>query len=58
MMAGFRIMVVTSDKTGGIDLDDLKKKVDACAEHIGAIMVTYPSTFGVFDENIIKYGLT
>src|SRR5919197_5901823 len=53
VMAGMRVAVVkTYGDQGEIDLDDLKAKVDEHADNLAAIMVTYPSTHGVFEEHI------
>jgi glycine dehydrogenase len=53
VMAGMRVVVVrTSGDQGEIDLDDLKAKIAQHAEELAAIMVTYPSTHGVFEEHI------
>jgi glycine dehydrogenase len=53
VMAGMRVVVVaTSGEQGEIDLDDLRAKIAANADNLGAIMVTYPSTHGVFEEHI------
>lgn len=51
-MAGFKIIPVEMDKVGGIDMTDLRKKVEKFKHNLGAIMVTYPSTSGVFEEDI------
>ena len=51
-MAGMRIVVVATDDHGEIDLEDLRTKASEHAENLGAIMVTYPSTHGVFEESI------
>lgn len=52
-MAGMNIQVVrTSDKTGCIDVDSFKRLVDDCHENLAAIMITYPSTSGVFEESV------
>jgi len=51
-MAGMKIVVVKCDHNGNVDLEDLKAK---CAEHasgLGALMITYPSTHGVFEEDV------
>ncbi|XP_065657325.1 glycine dehydrogenase (decarboxylating), mitochondrial isoform X4 [Hydra vulgaris] len=53
-MAGFKIVAVESDKMGGIDMTDLKSKVEKNSSNLGAIMVTYPSTSGVFEEDIVE----
>ncbi len=52
IMAGFKVVVVDCDELGNIDLADLKAKADAHAGDLGALMVTYPSTHGVFEEAI------
>jgi glycine dehydrogenase len=53
IMAGMEIVVVKTDESGNIDLEDLKEKAEAHKEKLSAIMVTYPSTHGVFEESII-----
>lgn len=53
-MAGMRVIVVACDEGGNIDLDDLRAKVDQHREKLAAIMVTYPSTHGVFEETITE----
>jgi glycine dehydrogenase len=52
IMAGMRVVVVGTDQHGNIDLDDLKSKVEEHQDSIGALMVTYPSTHGVFEASI------
>ena len=52
VMAGMKVVVTACDETGAVDFEDLKKKVDQHKDHLAAFMVTYPSTHGVFDENI------
>jgi glycine dehydrogenase len=51
-MAGMRVVVVACDDQGNVDLDDLRAKLDANAATVAALMVTYPSTHGVFEEAI------
>ena len=51
-MAGFRVVPVQCDSQGNIDIPDLRKKAEQHAEQLGALMVTYPSTHGVFEEGI------
>ena len=51
-MAGLRVVVVKTDENGNVDLDDLKAKVVEHADRLCALMVTYPSTHGVFEEQI------
>jgi glycine dehydrogenase len=52
VMAGMRVVVVKVDANGSIDLADLQAKAAEHAGRLGAIMVTYPSTHGVFEEHI------
>jgi glycine dehydrogenase len=52
VMAGMRVVIVRCDEGGNIDLNDLKQKALDHAEHLAALMVTYPSTHGVFEEDI------
>jgi len=51
-MAGMRVVVVACDDDGNVDLDDLKAKAHHHADQLAALMVTYPSTHGVFEANI------
>ncbi|MBC7384636.1 MAG: aminomethyl-transferring glycine dehydrogenase [Cryobacterium sp.] len=51
-MAGLQVVVVACDTSGNIDLDDLRTKAETHAHHLSALMVTYPSTHGVFEESI------
>ena len=52
VMAGMRVDVVKTDARGNIDLDDLRAKAETNKEKLAALMVTYPSTHGVFEESI------
>ena len=52
VMAGFRVVVVKCDEHGNIDVPDLKAKAAEHADKLAALMVTYPSTHGVFEEAI------
>ncbi len=51
-MAGMRIVVVACDPQGNVDIDDLKAKIAKHADQLAAIMITYPSTHGVFEDNV------
>jgi glycine dehydrogenase len=51
-MTGMKIVVVNCDKDGNVDFEDLKKKAELHSENLGALMITYPSTHGVFEEKI------
>ncbi|WP_156756248.1 aminomethyl-transferring glycine dehydrogenase [Actinokineospora pegani] len=52
VMAGMRVAVVTCDDSGNVDLDDLKAKIDAHRDDLAAIMITYPSTHGVYEDTV------
>jgi glycine dehydrogenase len=52
VMAGLTVVAVACDKAGNIDLADLRAKADAHADALACLMVTYPSTHGVFEEGI------
>ncbi|MDB4950164.1 MAG: glycine dehydrogenase [Gemmatimonadetes bacterium] len=52
VMAGMKVVVVGTDDSGNIDVADLRAKAEAHAERLAALMVTYPSTHGVFEEAI------
>ncbi len=51
-MAGFQVVPVKCDSLGNIDLPDLREKIATHQNRLGALMVTYPSTHGVFEESI------
>jgi len=50
--AGFKVVVVACDEKGNIDVADLRRKAEEHRDRLGALMVTYPSTYGVFEETI------
>jgi glycine cleavage system P protein (glycine dehydrogenase) subunit 2 len=50
-MAGYEVVKVATDARGGVDLDDLRSKVD---EQVACLMLTNPNTLGLFDENIAE----
>lgn len=52
VMAGMEVVVVHCDDLGNVDLDDLRRCLATVADRLAAIMVTYPSTHGVFEEGI------
>ncbi len=54
VMAGMKVVIVKCDDQGNIDLDDLREKAEANKEELAALMVTYPSTHGVFEESITE----
>ena len=51
-MCGMKVVVVQCDENGNVDLDDLRAKADDHAADLSAVMVTYPSTHGVYEEHI------
>ena len=51
-MVDMRVVVVACDKRGNVDLDDLRAKAEQHSERLAALMITYPSTHGVFEEAI------
>lgn len=51
-MAGMRVVVVGCDSAGNVDIDDLSKRIELNAGRIAAIMITYPSTHGVFEAGV------
>ncbi len=51
-MAGMQVVVVACDKNGNIDLADLRAKAEQAGDNLSCIMVTYPSTHGVYEETI------
>src|SRR5690606_19975078 len=54
VMAGMRVVVVAASDDGTVDLDDLQAKIDQHRDQLAAIMVTYPSTHGVYEEGITE----
>ncbi|MEA3501187.1 MAG: aminomethyl-transferring glycine dehydrogenase, partial [Actinomycetota bacterium] len=52
-MAGMRVVVVKTSDDGSIDIEDLRAKAEQHADALAAIMVTYPSTHGVFEDSIV-----
>ncbi|WP_373741846.1 aminomethyl-transferring glycine dehydrogenase subunit GcvPB, partial [Neisseria sp.] len=51
-MLGMQIIVVKTDEKGNVDIADLKEKAEANKDKLGALMITYPSTHGVYEEGI------
>jgi glycine dehydrogenase len=54
VMAGLRVVVVACDERGNVDVDDLRAKATEHADRLAALMVTYPSTHGVFEARITE----
>ena len=55
VMAGMKVIVVKTDELGNIDLEDLRSKAETHAENLSCLMITYPSTFGVFEESVMEF---
>jgi glycine dehydrogenase len=54
VMAGMEIIVVNCDDKGNIDIDDLRQKAEAHKDNLSCLMVTYPSTHGVYEDGITE----
>ena len=54
VMAGMKVIVVSCDDEGNVSLEDLKEKISTHKDRLAALMVTYPSTHGVFEEAIAE----
>jgi glycine dehydrogenase len=54
VMAGMKVVLVKCDEKGNIDVEDLKLRANENADNLACLMVTYPSTHGVFEETIIE----
>ncbi|MFD0791207.1 aminomethyl-transferring glycine dehydrogenase [Microbacterium insulae] len=54
VLAGMRVVVVACDDQGNVDLDDLRAKVAAHADELAALMITYPSTHGVYEHDVLE----
>ena len=52
-MAGMKVVVIGTAKSGNIDMDELKAKAEKHSKELAAIMITYPSTHGVFEDDVI-----
>ena len=54
IMAGMKVIIIKCDPEGNIDFADLKEKVINYSQNLAVLMITYPSTHGVFEQSIIK----
>ena len=54
VMAGMKVVVVKSDEAGNIDIEDLKEKVAEHRDNLSSLMITYPSTYGVFETGVVE----
>ncbi|WP_411267695.1 aminomethyl-transferring glycine dehydrogenase [Microbacterium oleivorans] len=53
VLAGMRVVVVACDEAGNVDLSDLRAKVETHADNLAALMITYPSTHGVYEHDVM-----
>ena len=54
VMAGMKVVVTKTDENGNIDVADLKEKAEKYKDNLAAVMITYPSTHGVFESSIVE----
>jgi glycine dehydrogenase len=54
VLAGMKVVVVACDDAGNVDLDDLRAKIDLHAAELAALMITYPSTHGVYEHDVLE----
>ncbi|MDO5510789.1 MAG: aminomethyl-transferring glycine dehydrogenase [Weeksellaceae bacterium] len=52
VLAGMKVVVVKNNEDGELNIDDLKAKLEKHGENLAALMITYPSTYGMFDNNV------
>nr|WP_268748627.1 aminomethyl-transferring glycine dehydrogenase [Microbacterium hydrocarbonoxydans] len=54
VLAGMKVVVVATDELGNVDLDDLRAKIAQHADDLAALMITYPSTHGVYEHDVVE----
>ena len=54
VLAGMKVVVVACDELGNVDLDDLRAKIATHADELSALMITYPSTHGVYEQDVVE----
>lgn len=54
VLAGMKVVVVATDELGNVDFDDLRAKIALHADELSALMITYPSTHGVYEEQVVQ----
>jgi glycine dehydrogenase len=54
VLAGMSVVVVACDEDGNVDINDLKEKIAASGDKLSALMITYPSTHGVYEEAVVE----
>ncbi len=52
-MAGMEVVVVKSDSNGNIDVNDLREKAEKHKDNLATLMITYPSTHGIFEQDVL-----
>nr|WP_082508856.1 aminomethyl-transferring glycine dehydrogenase [Microbacterium sp. Leaf161] len=58
VLAGMKVVVVACDELGNVDLGDLRAKIAAHADELSALMITYPSTHGVYEQDVVEITTT
>jgi glycine dehydrogenase len=53
-MCGMTVVVTKCDSNGNVDIDDIRAKAEKYADRLAALMITYPSTHGVFEEDVVR----
>ncbi len=53
VQAGFKVVIVASDENGNVNVEDLRKKAEEHRDKLSSLMITYPSTHGVFEQEIL-----
>jgi glycine dehydrogenase len=54
VMAGMKVVVVRCDDEGNVDVDDLRRNINLAGDRLAALMITYPSTHGVYEEAVVE----
>lgn len=54
VLAGMKVVIVATDELGNVDLADLHAKIDQHADELAALLITYPSTHGVYEEQVVE----
>nr|WP_314096518.1 aminomethyl-transferring glycine dehydrogenase [Microbacterium foliorum] len=54
VLAGMKVVVVACDELGNVDLEDLRAKIATNADELSALMITYPSTHGVYEQDVVQ----
>ncbi|WP_306641690.1 aminomethyl-transferring glycine dehydrogenase [Sanyastnella coralliicola] len=54
VMAGMKVVVTKCDENGNVDIEDLRARAEEYSDRLGALMITYPSTHGVYEEDVLE----